>query len=287
MFSFFPFLRIAKTAWSCGYWSPLFPSGDAPVLPCKDYTTFWRNPERCKINVSSKFFLQLLLQPAPRISEDTSLGKDLHRSQELPHTDATCWILSPYSEIYKQLEPGEVFGIIYSTTSAFIKEEVVADIVAWLTQHITTIPFFSLPPTQRLEQLSAYASLAAGVLLWFCPKSKCLLGASEMATPFASDRFRSRGLLSSPSSGPKCRPKAWSHSFRIETIRPGQENSRVPGLNAIKLLKPKQRMPMVRYLVTEEPDVLFDKTMIAPFFCFLLPKYSSRKLHSKQVKWFN
>lgn len=105
-----------------------------------------------------------------------------------------------------------------------------------------------------------------------------------MASSFADERFRSRGLLPSPSSCPKYRPKAGSHSLHIETIRPGQANSRVVGPNVIKLLKQKQRLPMVRYLFRRESNLLFDKTMIAAFFCFLLPKYSCRKLNSKQVK---
>lgn len=41
------------------------------------------------------------------------------RSCSTHKTNVTYWILSPHSEIHKQLELGEVFEIIYSTTSAF------------------------------------------------------------------------------------------------------------------------------------------------------------------------
>ena len=121
MFSFFPFPRIVKTALSC--WSPPFPSGDDTVLPWEDSITVWRNPERHSISVSSKHFLQLLLQPAPRVSEDAFLGRTCieTRSFYTRKSNATYWILSPYSEIHKQAELGEVFEIICSTPSAFLR----------------------------------------------------------------------------------------------------------------------------------------------------------------------
>ena len=135
-------------------------------------------------------------------------------------SDATYWILPPYSETHTQKEIRKVLGIISSATFAFYIWGSVVD-TEWLTQQVSSISFFCLEqPSTYL--LSLPCSWGFHVILSKKGKSA---GSFWDGFSFCWWKEQERRAVSSPRcpASPSCRKcrAVWSYNSHPETIRRG------------------------------------------------------------------
>lgn len=147
----FSFPRTVKITTICEYWPSLLLSGNDTALPYEKCITVQRNLERFHVIYTPNFLFSSSFNLYTDNQRMLSWGKThTEPSNCCTHiSDATYWILPPYSETHTQMEIRKVLGIICSIYHLCLlySRKVWWTLLGWLTQQVSSIAFSCLPLT--------------------------------------------------------------------------------------------------------------------------------------------